>query len=473
MRVSASQIISFHEECKRKWAWKSIAGVSVPQHPSAALGEEVHAQLEKWLATGGMDFTKESAYIAAAGLHHLPKPQTPGMSLESEFHFVAPSGHSYSGRIDLIVAPQPGQHIGLVTDHKSRSDLKWAGTAESLRQDIQANLYAVEYFRRFPDEETVEARWVYYQTRKSKKSLNTSIEISQREAWEQFQRIEGITAVMAEIYENSKAIEDKSKVVLSLEPNPDMCSAYGGCPHQGRCNLDPFARLHSIANQDLIRMQIERKVIPMGSLLSKLKEGRAGATVVNGTAGPAATSEHLNVSVAAPASASNPPAPAPGGLMSQLRPAVAVAAPAVAAINPPEQHLPPAPPTNIEPEEHKKRARKSSKTDLAPKPEDPIPNRGPEAPAKNIGVLYVDCGPSGLPIVDATQIFQSARNRLAQGGIADWRYVDYGKGAGMFAEAVAAALDAGTWDGLRIDTGTDEVRVSFVEFQTRAGLVVR
>ena len=74
--VSASQIATYRD-CARKWWYQSILGLQTPQNASAALGEAVHAQLEKYLNDGTPpDAEKPAGRIAAAGLKFLPTPGT-------------------------------------------------------------------------------------------------------------------------------------------------------------------------------------------------------------------------------------------------------------------------------------------------------------------------------------------------------------------------------------------------------------
>src|SRR5271166_3166193 len=297
MRLSASQVQTF-SDCQRKWAWKYVAGVEEPPSPAAELGRAVHAELEKYLRGGEINFTTEVGYIAAAGLEHLPKPGTLGLRVEEEFHFEGPSGHSYLGYKDLEV---PGvvqlAQIGIVYDHKTTSDLKWQKTEDDLKKDVQATLYAVDYFRNHPDESEVELRWVYYQTN----------------AWNRFLEIEQIAETM------STAAE---KQPLELPPNINHCSAYGGCPHQGRCNLSPFEKMRSHVSQNKLLLALQAK-----------KNGAAAA--------PPPADMPAVASAAAPVAAAPPAAAAPpNALLARLRtggaPVAAASAAVAPAINPPE-----------------------------------------------------------------------------------------------------------------------------------------
>lgn len=493
LRLSASQIQTF-SNCQRAWAWKYVAGVEEPPSPAAEKGRAVHAELEKYLKGGAIDFTTEIGYIAAAGLEHLPKPGTPGLLIEQEFHFEGPSGHSYLGYKDL-------EEPGTVTDHKTTSDLRWQKSQEELRADIQATLYATDYFRQHPEEPQVGLRWVYYQTKNTRKSAVTYIRVSQPETWQRFLEIEKIAELMAEA---------STKQPLDLPANVNHCSAYGGCPHQGRCNLSPFDKMRSYVEQNKLTMLLKNK--------NGAAAGGAPPDVAAAVAGrqPALAfapgGVHAGTSAAAPppaspAVASAPPvnkllmrvqaagAPAaaavgvaaPAGLTTVLPvsgiktttgPAPAAAAPAV---NPPEYQPPPASPAPLTAEaagqelaaslaqgdaaEGKVRGRRAVKANL--------PATG--LPVK-IKILYIDCGPVGVEVTDAAQLIALAKKEVAtQNGLADYRFAEYGQGPGLLATYAAAHLDAlpGVLSGVRLDTTTPEGAVILAELMSRAELVVR
>lgn len=461
MRLSASQVQTF-SDCPRKWAWRYVAGVEEPPGPAAELGKLVHATLEKYLNGGEIDFTTEVGYIAASGLEYLPKPGTEGLLVEEEFHFEGPSGHSYLGYKDLEMP-------GVVYDHKTTSDLKWQKTAEDLSKDIQATLYAVDYFRKHPDENEVELRWVYYQTRNTKKSAITILRVNQAEAWNRFLGIEKIAEQM-EVASTSQPLE--------LPPNTNHCSAYGGCPHQGRCNLSPFERMRSHMEQNKLILALQAKK--------------------NGAAAPAspAVAAAAAPALAAPVAAAAPAAPPANKLLARLQ---AGGAPA-AAINPPEHQPPPAPPSAAAPHaadpglaaaiESQKQAMAAAAPAPAAPAAPPVPEtadapRGRGRPRKaaapqtglavKIETLYINCGPVGVPVADATAFIVLGKKRVAAEGFADYRFAEFGHGPGMLAVAVAAELDAleGVLPALRLDTNTPEGEIVAIELQARAGLVVR
>jgi hypothetical protein len=490
MRLSASQVQVF-VDCRRKWAWKYIEGVEEPPNAAAEKGRAVHAMLEQYLSGGAIDFTTEIGYIAAAGLEHLPKPGTPGLLVEQEFHFEGPSGHSYLGYKDL---EQEQLGIGIIYDHKTTSDLRWQKTPEELERDIQATLYAVDYFRKHPERPTVELRWVYYQTKNARKSAVVVARVNQADTWQRFLAIEKIAEQMHEVATvpvANESGEPRLRRALDLVPNINHCDAYGGCPHQGRCNLSPFDKMRSHVEQNKLTELLK----------NKNKNNGAAATPTSAAAPPApATPTRAAVPGdpfsaggafhgTAAAAAATPPA---NKLLSRLQasgaPAAAVATPAPAAINPPEFQPPPvaAPAVTVATATP---ALADAGRELAESLSVPsatvAEKRGRGRPkaatvpagvvATKIKTLYVNCGPVGVAVVDAAHFIMLAKKTIAEGGIADYRFAEYGQGPGLLAVAVASEIDAleGVLPALRLDTTTPEGSIVAVELQARAEMVVR
>ena len=122
----------------------------------------------------------------------------------------------------------------------------------------------------------------------------------------------------------------------------------------------------------------------------------------------------------------------------------------------------------------------------APAPAAPVPAAVP-APTPNalgatlasgkqfkIGVLCLNCGPVGISCPDATGLLYAAKGRLARGGVADWRMIDYGKGAGYLLDAFISELEQGDfYPYLRLDTTTPEGSIVAMELSARAATVIR
>ena len=477
MRLSASQIETFRS-CQRKWAWDKIAGVPREASPSAILGSAVHKQLETYLLGGEIDFTNDAGYIAASGIEHLPKPPLTKKEVECEFHFAGPSGNTYLGYKDIEIP-------GTIYDHKSTKDFKWAKTPEELRTNVQAVLYATDYFRNHPAEKDVALKWVYYSTSKVRKSELRETRVDQDHTWKQFLEIEKTAEEMSIVQD---AFDHKIYTTpLELPPTLDHCSAYGGCPFQGQCNIGPFDKLQSHLSH--VEQEKERNMNPL------LKLGRSPEVKASDVKAPAQINPPEQDLPPPPVEASETkgPAVAPsvaqvGGkskLLARLQAARGVAAPEVVAAAE-AAAVPAAKPGPGRPKGSKN---KTPPTNEAPA--DAIVNvpAGEHVVAKTvelkgsagkqIGVLYVDCGPVGVPVTDANTFITTGKAKLAAKGIPDWRcgpeeLVGFGKGSGLLAAAVAAAVDeAGQLLHVRIDTGTSEAAIVMSDIVARAGIVVR
>jgi hypothetical protein len=453
IRKSASSITTFRD-CQRKWAWKAIAGISSPPNPSASLGLETHDQLENYLTGGSFDFTKESGEIAASGLEHLPKPNTPGMRVEEAFAFTSSSGQTYHGYKDVEILPEDGA-TPLVIDHKTTSDLGWAKTADDLRKDPQAILYAVDTFRKTGAGQ-VDLKWIYYQTKRTRKSKLVHLRILPEEALEAFEGIEATAKQMDDIY---LTVKD----VLELPATTSHCSAYGGCFYQGNCNLSPFDRTKSLMSQGT------------NGLLAKLNRAKENAApgVVTvpapiNTTGAAVVPQ--SVVIAGQAYSVMPDASNPHG---QVGPAINPPESALV-VTPPVPAPTPAPPDPPRDDPGPKRRGRPPKA-VAPPPAVELKALPDPPPAgSKIGTLYVDCGPTD-GCADAFVFLMAAKTALLKEGVRDYRLLEFGHGPGRFAIAVAEAVDAfpGHIKQLRVDSTTPEGTVALTSLIERAGRVVR
>lgn len=485
--------ISTYLECPRKWAWRRIAKIYDPPAASAQLGTDTHALLEAYLGEGTMpDHVghPQAAKVASAGLHLLPAPKTQGMRLESKFHFRSTrTGIVYGGLKDVELPPGvPVPSLELdgsypaVLDHKTTSSIEsYAKTPEDLLFDPQAITYAIDSLVRF-DAEAADLRWVYYQTKGAHRSKVTAQRIEREHAANVFAAIESVAqeAVMA---------LEAGAQPLDLAPNPSACSGFGGCPHRHRCNLKPSEQARS-------RMS--------NSLISDLRKRMQGTTVSSAPAGEGATATVIT-----------PPAPEPApsvmGCSDKDVPAAtevpeALTKPFVSpgAINPPEANVAPPPVQAEAPKEEKPKAKRTRKTEA----KDPV---GADAHAFSDGAstaeasgiivanvtpedaanlkkeleqarmamtrggftLYVDCMPIGAPAKLASSFFEKANAAIEEvHKVPDYRLVDYGKGAPLFAASVLEqVLESGK--DVILDTRTPEGAIVLEALASKASLVVR
>ena len=343
--LSASQV-QLYRDCKRKWAFKHLAHIETPQNASAALGTEVDdTQLQPYLRDGRpFDYTRESGYIAAAGLSFLPEPKAHGLLVQKPFELPSPSwrthGFAYRGFIDLWMPDSRAmsalsEHVGrdahtsseaipLVCDFKTTSNLKWKKSEQELLTDVQGVMYATHalYETRA---KAVDLKWIYFQTKKPYRSVTTNVRIEQEQALSEFLKID-------ETGKEIMGVKVANADPLSLPPTPSMCNAYGGCPHTGRCNLSPIDILEAQAAQATRLVQLKKGPTTMGTaeLLASLKAKRTAVVPGEAPAPP----------VAAPA-----PVALPAWATAKVDPLVAAQV-RTGPINPPEAALPPAPPTS-------------------------------------------------------------------------------------------------------------------------------
>ena len=148
----------------------------------------------------------------------------------------------------------------LLGDIKTAGNLDYALTAETLKTNIQAQLYAMAImFEENVNE--LDAVWFYTKTRKPYRSPRAHVRLDAALVVGQFQKIDAsgdrlVTTRLA----NPKVDE--------LRPNPRMCESYGGCPYRYKCNLSPTVHAAAV-NQEAVKMNPD--------FLSNLRKSVAGA----------------------------------------------------------------------------------------------------------------------------------------------------------------------------------------------------
>jgi hypothetical protein len=407
---SASQIETFLQ-CARKWAFKYIEGVETPAHPNALLGSRVHKQLETHLKGGSFTFVHEdgtvdeSGAIAQAALGHIPDPLSPGLVVEGSFVVQSlRTGFLYQGFKDVEMP-------GLVHDHKSTGNLRYAKTSDDLLWDTQAILYAQDHLD-FYGTDLVRLRWLYLPTKGSKVARPVEVEVTREHAAQVMPVIEGVAHELTELHRAKPA-------ALSLPPNANACEAFGGCPHRSRCNLSPAERLKSVMS---------------GSFLSSLQARK---------------------DVVAPKA----PAPVEDDAPPALDPVP---------INPPESALPPCP----VPEEAGAPEAPAEKPKRTTKKAEKVT---PVQAGVGAFALYVDCEPvRGRSVTRLSTLVEQARGIIKAdpetGGVEDFRFIGYGKGPGVLSLAVAKLAEE--HDAITLSTRTPEGSACLAALESRAAYVV-
>lgn len=460
-------------ECQRKWAWRKIAKIEAAPGAGADLGGRAHRVWERYLGTGERpDFVAdtEAAAVASLTLHLLPQPKTEGMTLERHFRFKsAITGHVYHGFKDFELPPgipQPQLELDgsapVVGDHKTTKSIDdYAKSEDDLQDDAQSVLYGLDAMARF-ETPFADLAWIYAQTKGAKRSKPVVTRLHQAQALKVFRVIEEVAA-------EASAVLDKGLQPLDLPPTPEACRAFGGCPYQHLCNLSPSQKARS-------RMS--------NSVIANLRAR------VQGTPPPSVTE------VPSVMGCSDKDVPAPAEI-----PAAFLTPPG--AVNPPESSLA-APPIEQAPvEEPKEKRKRRTKAEMladaqakdpsgadvhahtTPEPvgdiapaafvtEFPVPTRIVElvAPPSKGFTLYVDCIPLGRLVKSASGLIAKAQDRMfTELGVADYRLVDFGKGAPPFIAFVDEQVD-GTFD-LALDTRTPEGALLLETLSAKASFVVR
>lgn len=225
--LSPSQIAAYSPDyggCNRKWAWRYIEGIKEPPHPSAEKGTRVHAILEAWLRDGVPIPDTEEGQIAMAGVPYLPPPGKHN-DVEQAI-FLKSDVASYRGLIDLSYVENG---VRVVHDHKTTSDFGWAKSEKDLLTDPQGVIYSAEAMSRYEVRE-VKLKWLYLRTKGARRALPVIQPMVWSQAVDGMGIMDGHAAEMLGHHRSGRR-------ALDLEPNPEACSAYGGCPHIARCNL--------------------------------------------------------------------------------------------------------------------------------------------------------------------------------------------------------------------------------------------
>jgi outer membrane biosynthesis protein TonB len=242
---------------------------------------------------------------------------TYGMVLEEHFKFRTPAGHLFQGYIDCFLQLETPP---VIIDHKTSSNIELYGkTEETLRIDYQANLYAYYAMQKLHVDE-VALQWIYYQTKKTKKSKKVRLTVLRDEVERRVQAIDEVADQIKDVYDRGVA------TALELPPTPEACEKYGGCPYRHLCNLSPDLKGKSIMGQDTGSNEQFAKL---------LAELRAKTPAV---AAPAAVAAPVNPPEFQPP----PSAPPPTVVVAEPEP-VAEAAPAPAKRGRPKKDATPAP----------------------------------------------------------------------------------------------------------------------------------
>ena len=219
--VSVSQIET-HELCRRKWWLTKIAGQPVPQHPSAALGSEVHASLEAYVKG------ESDTIHRLAGVHHVLLNDLHARSVDVEVSFTkplpAPLNLNLVGKIDIVDWKSDPP---MVLDWKTLSDQQYAKTEEELASNTQLLTYA-KHIIDLSDAPVVRLAHATIPTRKGTgtfRYVDVAADVVQDYHTSTF------LPAVAEMKATAQA-----EAPADVPPTLSACSAFGGCPFRGMCD---------------------------------------------------------------------------------------------------------------------------------------------------------------------------------------------------------------------------------------------
>lgn len=258
--ISSSAIESFDPAlggCARKWAFSRLDGVPKPQSPGAAFGTYCHGLYDGYLSNGTpFDLSTVEGRVCDATRHLLPLTSQV-INCEASFKFDW-EGVAWAGKIDATYAVV-GDPPLVVLDHKTTSDFRYAKSERSsLLGHPQAPIYAVEECREY-DLPAVILAWNYvkhnvtfdrdappnargYTIKRAGRPVALEppvrLIVSRNEAEDALGKHVPTAKRMLKIIQEPPAPIDGS-IARALEPNPDACDAFGGCPYRSQCGLTP------------------------------------------------------------------------------------------------------------------------------------------------------------------------------------------------------------------------------------------
>lgn len=451
-------------------------------------------------------FPTAVASIAASALPHLPDRRTLPQ-IEHRFEFAGTHAR-YNGLIDLLIA-DPVQPR--VYDHKTTKDFRYAKTPEVLRDtDPQGVVYARAAFEAFPAAQDVMLQWTYLRT--TDPGVRPVITwVTRSHNSEKFAALESITErlgiILASAPPEGASREETAAYVKSLPFNSGACRDYGGCPYEHLCALTPGERMRGSIRE--MQNHNGTPVNPTDALIATLSAQQMplAPPVPPPVVTPGGTTTFLPSWASAPAAPPAPPPPAimpayaaptppPAPVAAYVAPPAPIPPPAYVTpapipthpqdpINPPERLLsPPVQAAPIPPPvaqgqaapaatEAPKRARRTKAQMQAATGQGAVPH-ATSIPAGRIETLYIDCLPISGEIVTLDDLLVPVKAALARGGLADYRFAEFGRGTGLLVQVLGASLDAQAGiDAVFVSTRSTEGMVCVNDLAARASFVVR
>ena len=270
--VSATQIKQFRG-CGLQWYLQRVEGWPYPQSDSQALGEQVHAQVERYLLEGVTeDLTPSVANAITKKLvptfgeldHRIvEEPKDYDMKMTC-------AGVPVKGRIDLMLPPT-GDGLVKVVDWKTAKSFNYTPTPDALTRDVQGILYLRYAFEQFPFAKTAQFRHVYLLT-KGTGSKKVDGEVVD-EAF-----VAGQWSHLEQTVEDMKSTAGRSlPVVTKSQANLSNCDAFGGCKFRDRCPAASKGLVASMFDTEA-QAPVPEGERTMSALAEKLRARRLATT---------------------------------------------------------------------------------------------------------------------------------------------------------------------------------------------------
>ena len=206
------------KQCLRLWGFRYLDKVRSPPTPGQAKGTALHEIGENWLRDGIIPPPGDIGVRFLAGIHHLPKP-SPDLMVEHAFLFEDGDVH-WRGLIDCV---DPTGEVVVVIDHKSTKNFYWAKSPDDLMSDTQSTIYAKAIMAML-GVDTIEARWVYYLMEGQPSAKKVSITLDKEHVEKEYR---GLKILGNELLRLKKTNE--SGLDIPTKYPKAACKAFGGC----------------------------------------------------------------------------------------------------------------------------------------------------------------------------------------------------------------------------------------------------
>jgi hypothetical protein len=263
--------------CERKWAWSKLDRVPKIMGPSAALGDAVHKQHERWLTNGTpYDLSTREGTIAMATMHLLPAPGVARVEQEVIYDWRAPSGSVYrlGGKLDGHWLEQPGPYL-VILDHKTTGAIGFRkDTLEKLLAHPQAPIYSTWGFEHGDNGQPVQGslinlRWNYVDVKPKRPLAYPSWHMvdPDQNYRAMLSVVEPVARRLVERVEqaNSERRAGRPFAARHLPMTTSACAAFGGCQFRSRCQLTPSQEFTAHMAQQSNSFLARLGVVPGGA----------------------------------------------------------------------------------------------------------------------------------------------------------------------------------------------------------------